>query len=94
VPRSNLDVSLPNAMSVGAGGAPTCCLRLLKTMCICVVKGHSNPWLMLVSDVDDVEAGALDVIRGAQDNDAVLLGCLERVIYANVFSLFWTCLIL
>jgi hypothetical protein len=92
--RSNPEVSLPIAASIGASGASTGCLRLLKTVCICVVKRDSNPWLMLVLDVGDANAGALVISGGAQDDDTALLSCLERVSYAKVFSFFRTCLIL
>jgi hypothetical protein len=40
---------------------------------------------MLVLGIRGVEAGALAVSGGVQDDDAALLSCLERVSYAKVF---------
>jgi hypothetical protein len=97
--RSNPEASLPIAASFGTGRASTSCLRLLKTMCVCLVKRYSNPWLLLVLDVGDADAGALVVSGGVRDDDVALLSYLEHVSYANVFFiycgiLFFTCPIL
>jgi hypothetical protein len=50
-----------------------------------VLVRDSNSWLVLVSDIANVEAGALVVSKGAQGDDVSLLSCLERVSYAEVF---------
>jgi hypothetical protein len=83
--RFNPKVSLPIATYVGVAGASTGYLRFLKTVCVCVVKRDLNSWLMLVLGIRGVEAGALAISGGVQDDDAALLSCLERVSYAKVF---------
>jgi hypothetical protein len=85
VPRSNPKVSLPITTSIGTARASASYLRFLKTVCVCVVIRDSNPWFMLVLGIGDVEASALVVSGGAQDNDMTLVSCLERVSYVKVF---------
>jgi hypothetical protein len=58
-----------------------------------VLVRDSNSWLVLVSDIANVEAGALVVSKGAQGDDVSLLSCLERVSYAEVFFTI-TCLVI
>jgi hypothetical protein len=41
---------------------------------------------MLVLGIGDTRAGALVVNGAAQDDDATLLSCFERVSYMKVFS--------
>jgi hypothetical protein len=92
-PRPNSKAFVPVTVSTGAARASTCYLRLVKFVHFCVVKRVSNSWLMLVSDIGNVEAGALVVCEGAQGDDAALLSYLERVSYTEVFFTI-TCLIL
>jgi hypothetical protein len=53
-----------------------------------VLKRGFNPWLMVVLGIEDVGAGVLVVSGGAEDDDAALLSCLERVSYVKVIYLF------
>jgi hypothetical protein len=75
---------LPITTSVGAGGGSRGFLRFLEN-CAFTLKKVCIPCLMLVLGARDTSGGALVVSRGERDDNAALLNCLERVIYAKVF---------